>query len=74
MEKATRLATKSDKEQVLDFCKNTFSWGDYIHEVWDSWIREGNLIVIDHENSPISMAHAALFPDCLLYTSPSPRD
>ena len=63
MDQITRLAQSSDKEPVLSFCKNTFSWGDYIHEVWDSWIQEGNLIVIDHENSPISMAHAALFPD-----------
>ena len=61
MEKAARLATKSDKEQVLDFCKNTFSWGDYIHEVWDSWINEGTLIVIDNQNIPISMAHAATY-------------
>ena len=59
----TRLAQISDKEHILSFCKNTFSWGDYIHEVWDSWIQEGNLIVIEHENLPISMAHAALFPD-----------
>ena len=61
MEKVTRLAKKSDKEPVLDFCKNTFSWGDYIHEVWDSWINEGTLIVIDNQNVPISMAHAATY-------------
>ena len=63
MDQITRLAQSTDKEPILSFCKNTFSWGDYIHEVWDSWIQEGNLIVIEHENLPISMAHAALFPD-----------
>ena len=34
--------TISDKKAVLDFCKNTFSWGDYINDVWDYWILEGN--------------------------------
>ena len=63
MDQITRLAQSSDKEPVLSFCKNTFSWGDYIHEVWDSWIQEGNLIVIAHEKSPISMAHAAFYPN-----------
>ena len=43
-----REATSSDKTQVLDFCKNTFSWGDYIAEVWDFWIKEGNLLVTDY--------------------------
>ncbi len=38
-------AKPSDKEKILDFCKNTFSWGDYIPEVWDFWIKEGNLLV-----------------------------
>ena len=63
MEDIPRLARDSDKKDVLNFCKKTFSWGDYIHEVWDSWITEGNLIVIENEQIPISMTHAAFYPD-----------
>ena len=63
MEDFPRLARDSDKKDVLNFCKKTFSWGDYIHEVWDSWITEGNLIVIENEQIPISMTHAAFYPD-----------
>ena len=63
MEDLPRLARDSDKKDVLSFCKKTFSWGDYIHEVWDSWITEGNLIVIENEQIPISMTHAAFYPD-----------
>jgi hypothetical protein len=43
-----RVAQNRDKKQILDFCKTTFEWGDYIHEVWDIWIKEkdGLLIVV----------------------------
>jgi len=63
MDYLPRLAKNSDKDPVLNFCKNTFSWGDYIHEVWDSWIDEGNLIIIDQNQIPISMTHAAFYPN-----------
>ena len=63
MENYPRLAQDSDKKVVLNFCQNTFSWGDYIHEVWDNWIDEGNLIVIENNQVPISMTHAACYPD-----------
>jgi len=61
MDYIPRLAKSSDKYHVLNFCEKTFSWGDYIHEVWDSWIDEGNLIVIDQNEIPISMTHAAFY-------------
>ena len=32
-----RRALDSDKAKVLEFCKNTFEWGDYIETVWDEW-------------------------------------
>lgn len=53
-----RLANPSDKSQVMKFCKNTFSWGDYIDEAWNSWIKEGNLFLIENE-FPIGIAHAS---------------
>ena len=63
MDYIPRLAKSSDKDPILNFCETTFSWGDYIHEVWDSWIDEGNLIVIDQNQNPISMTHAAFYPN-----------
>ena len=35
-----RRARSSDKNKVLDFCMNTFEWGDYIDRAWDNWINE----------------------------------
>lgn len=49
-----RRARSSDKNKVLDFCINTFEWGDYIDRAWDNWIREpsGLLLVCETPLSP----------------------
>ena len=52
-----RKAKSSDKSHILKFCKNTFSWGDYIKDVWDYWLSEGNLLVIERI-IPIGICHA----------------
>ena len=56
-------AKDSDKNQVLEFCKNTFSWGDYIKEIWNFWMKEGNFFVIRKNNLPIAICHASLPSD-----------
>ena len=53
-----RRATPKDKAKVLDFCKNTFSWGDYIEKVWEYWILEGNLLVSTIKDIPIGVCHS----------------
>ena len=55
-----REATSFDKNLVLKFCKNTFSWGDYIDKVWSSWLDEGNLFLFETE-SPVGICHAFYF-------------
>ena len=52
-----REATNSDKTSVLKFCKDTFSWGDYVQDVWDSWISEGNLFLYT-KKFPVGICHA----------------
>lgn len=56
-----RKAKTSDKNIVLEFCKNTFSWGDYISDVWDYWKLEGNLLVLTEQNSPAAICHSSFF-------------
>ena len=65
-----RFAKKSDKEQILKFCINTFDWGDYIDQVWDLWFSESNgaLIVAengtnDNKGSAIAFSHVSLCPN-----------
>ena len=69
-----RPAMKSDKEQVLRFCVNTFEWGDYIDQVWDLWYsdRNGVLLVAEDEEysihnkkrpSIIGVSHGSLCPN-----------
>lgn len=59
-----RAAKRQDKQEVLAFCKGTFSWGDYIDRVWDIWFsdRRGRLLVGEHDGKRIAVAHVALCP------------
>jgi N-acetylglutamate synthase-like GNAT family acetyltransferase len=57
-----RPAKSSDKEEILSFCTSTFSWGDYIDQVWDMWRQEGKLFVAESDGKKIAMAHAAVCP------------
>ena len=69
-----RLATNQDKNIVLNFCKNTFTWGDYIDRVWDIWIDESNsrLLVAETENNnnikkPVGIIHGILIPEKIIW-------
>ena len=52
-----REANSLDKIQILKFCTDTFSWGDYIDQVWDSWLSEGNLFIFEKQ-FPVGICHA----------------
>ena len=52
-----RNAKPSDKSQVLKFCQNTFSWGDYVEHVWDYWLNE-DLLLVYEKQSPVGICHA----------------
>ena len=63
-----RLATNQDKDYVLNFCKNAFSWGDYIDRVGDIWISEPNGMLLaaeieNHVKKPIAIIHGILIPE-----------
>jgi GNAT superfamily N-acetyltransferase len=61
-----RPALRRDREQVLAFCKNTFSWGDYVDRVWDMWFssgKRGRLLVCEHGGRAVAMSHVAICPD-----------
>ena len=51
----------SYKDDILSFCKDTFSWGDYIHEVWNSWVKDGGLVVYEDNKTAIAMCHAVKY-------------
>jgi len=52
-----RKANTLDKIPVLKFCKDTFSWGDYVDQVWNFWLSEGNLFLYEKQ-FPIGICHA----------------
>lgn len=48
-----RKALTFDREEVLDFCKDTFEWGDYIDKVWDNWLNDSSgLLLVDEDSLP----------------------
>jgi len=55
-----RKALPSDKPTILKFCKHTFSWGDYIQDVWDYWLLDGGLLVVLKQN-PVGIIHGVFF-------------
>ncbi|MFB5621239.1 MAG: GNAT family N-acetyltransferase [Nitrosopumilus sp.] len=62
MEIKIRDANNLDKIPILKFCKNTFSWGDYIEHVWDYWLSEGNLFLAQNQY-PVGICHAVYSKD-----------
>jgi GNAT superfamily N-acetyltransferase len=61
-----RPARKSDKDEILGFCVNTFSWGDYIDRVWDYWYAQENGRLFLAESlggEKVAMSHVAICPD-----------
>ncbi len=55
-----RLARMEDWSGARDFCMDTFSWGDYIEQVWESWVRGGNLMVCENDGFVLGIGHVAV--------------
>lgn len=55
-----RPARPEDKNSIIAFCQNTFSWGDYIAEVWDGWLNDAtsHLIVGESDGQAVGVMHA----------------
>ncbi|MEM0357225.1 MAG: GNAT family N-acetyltransferase [Candidatus Bathyarchaeia archaeon] len=57
-----REALESDRDAVFEFCRRTWSWGDYIPHVWDKWLREpnGKVFVATLDGVPIGIQHITI--------------
>lgn len=44
---------------MLAFCVATFSWGDYVGEVWDDWLADpaGHLLVAELQGLPVAVQY-----------------
>ncbi len=54
-----RPARPEDREPVLAFCKDTWSWGDYIEYQWDDWLHnpDGRLFVATIDGQPVGIVN-----------------
>ena len=52
-----RAALPEDKETVLEFCRHTWEWGDYVPQAWDVWLSDpqGRLLVATIDNQPVAI-------------------
>ncbi|MGC8895418.1 MAG: GNAT family N-acetyltransferase [Candidatus Bathyarchaeia archaeon] len=59
---SVRKAKNSDREAVFNFCKKTWSWGDYIPNVWDKWLKEknGRVFIATINNAPVGISHLSI--------------
>lgn len=54
-----RLARIHEWYKVQDFCTNTFQWGDYIKDVWDSWAKSKSLLAYEDDNAILGICNVA---------------
>jgi GNAT superfamily N-acetyltransferase len=54
-----RLAREEDREAVLAFCRQTWDWGDYIADVWETWLHDPNsaFFVAVQDGRPVGIAN-----------------
>lgn len=55
-----RKAKLSDKKPILAFLHRTFQWGDYVANVWDTWLARKTLLTLEENGKPIGICNASL--------------
>jgi ribosomal protein S18 acetylase RimI-like enzyme len=60
-----RQARAQDREAVLAFCAHTWEWGDYIENVWETWLDDptGLPLVALHEDRPVGLLHMQMLSE-----------
>lgn len=60
-----RVAKADDRKRVLEFTRNTFSWGDYIERVFDRWLNDksGKLLVAEAEGTVVGLSFVKLIKE-----------
>lgn len=61
---AIRKALQTDRQDILSFCQDTFSWGDYIDQAWGLWLQasDGMLLVAEADGKKVGLSHVAVCP------------
>ncbi len=54
-----RSARPEDRDPILAFSRETWSWGDYIPYVWDEWLQDpaGRILVATLDGQPVGMVY-----------------
>ncbi len=55
-----RKTKPSDKKPILAFLHRTFQWGDYVANVWDTWLARKTLLTLEEKGKPIGICNVSL--------------
>ena len=58
-----RKAQPSDADQVINFTRNTFSWGDYVPNVINEWISKGTAYVAVIESEIVGVVNMVIIKE-----------
>jgi len=60
-----RPAQPEDREPVVAFCKDTWSWGDYVEAVWDDWLHspDGCLLVATIDGQQVGLVYMRMLTE-----------
>lgn len=66
---AVRPARLDDQAAVVAFCRNTFSWGDYIADTFARWTQDahGKLLVATLAGQPVGILHIAFLGNAVAW-------
>ncbi len=57
-----RSARPEDRDPIVAFSRETWSWGDYIPNVWDEWLQDpaGRILVATLDGQPVGMVYVRM--------------
>lgn len=54
-----RPGKPEDAPYIREFTSNTFEWGDYVGDIYESWLTDGEVLVAEASGKPVGLNHIA---------------
>jgi GNAT superfamily N-acetyltransferase len=67
---AIRPARPEDADAIAGFTRDTFDWGDYVSEVFPSWVGDERgrvMVAVDDDDTPVAMSRGVMMSNTELW-------